>query len=104
MAKPLILKMKKHAVLIVLFIICLVGVCIADDKQQKTFEEVRKAYSLMEEGDYDKAGRIFDEYLSMHSSGTLYWFFVEKINGSDSLYTYKNVMSTRSVCDGLKDY
>ena len=79
-------------------IVCLITVWIADDIQQRRFQDVSYAYSQMEAGYYAEAGDGFEKYLSAHSEQSLYWTLIEKINGADSRYTYKNVQITLSEC------
>lgn len=91
-------KRKTRTLAAILFIVCLITVWIADDIQQRRFRDVSYAYSQMEAGYYAEAGDGFEKYISAHSEQSLYWTLIEKINGVDSIYTYKNVRIALSEC------
>lgn len=95
------MKRKNNCVLItIIFILCLITMYIADDVQQRRFRDVRYAYSQLEAGKYNEAKDAFEKYLSTHSAQSLYWGLIEKVNGADSRYTYKNVFIALSECEG----
>ena len=99
------LKKWKTWVLAAIFILCLITVLIADDIQQQRFRDVSCAYSQMEAGNYAEARDGFEKYLSAHSEQSLYWRLIEKVNGVDNRYTYKNVQIALSECkDRLQSY
>ena len=99
------LKKWKTWVLAAIFILCLITVWIADDIQQQRFRDVSFAYSQMEAGNYAEARDGFEKYLSAHSEQSLYWRLIEKVNGVDNRYTYKNVQIALSECkDRLQSY
>lgn len=91
---------KKYVVVAILFVLCLIMVYVADDKQQKMFRNVNYAYSQMVKGNYSEAIEIFNTYLSAHSEKSIYWTLIEKVNGRESPYTFKNVQSALSECGG----
>ncbi len=82
-----------------LLTVCLVTVFIADGVQQRRFRNVDNAYSQMETGNYAEARDGFNNYLSTHAEHSLYWSLIEKVNGVDSCYTYKNVLTALSECN-----
>ena len=73
---------------------------IADDVQQRRFRDVKYAYSQLEEGNFNEAKNAFEKYLSTHPAQSLYWILIEKVNGADSRYNYKNVLIALSECEG----
>ena len=91
---------KKYVVVAILFVLCLIMVYVADDKQQKMFRDVNYAYSQMVKGNYSEAKEIFNTYLSAHSEKSIYWTLIEKVNGTESPYTFKNVQLALSECEG----
>lgn len=74
------------------------ALCIADARQQNSYENVRIGYRAMAEGNYEEASENFSEYLSMHSSG-IYWRLVEIVNGLDSEYSYQSVENALKICE-----
>lgn len=90
---------KKHVIVAMLFVLFLIMVYMADDKQKKMFRDVSYAYSQMEKGNYAEAKEIFNTYLSVHSEKSIYWTLIEKVNGPESPYTFKNVRSALSECE-----
>lgn len=99
-------KRKTRMLAAILFIVCLITIWIADDIQQRRFRDVSYAYSQMETGNYAEARERFEKYLSVHSEKSLYWTLIERVNGADSRYTYKNVQMALSQCKDrlLSDY
>ena len=88
---------KKKIAIILLFIGILLLVFIFDSKQQAQFNSVNTAYTEMENGDFEAALKKFEAYVNTkHTS--LYWNFLELVNGKNSQVTYNNVKVALQKC------
>lgn len=91
---------KRAKYIICLFvIICLIAfIWQIDSKQQSNFNTLRKGYEYMEEEKYQNAIEIFSNYLSEHSSEA-YWFFIDLLNGENSIYSRSSVQQALDNCE-----
>lgn len=86
---------------IIVFAIAFVMLCIADSRNQMAYAKVNEASVLMDEGKYDRALIILEEYKAGHSS--LYFWIQDKVNGSSSQYSIGQVENAIATCKkGMK--
>ena len=67
-----------------------------DEKQQSNYQNLRNAYTKLDEHNFAEASKGFTEYLSAHNS-SIYWWLVERIN--DESYSREAVFQALQKCN-----
>ena len=81
------------------FIVIMIAVFLGDNIQQERFNDLRKAYESMQNGEHQEAIQEFETYLSVDSK--IYWELIEMTN--DYTYTYEGVSEAIVQCRQLSN-